>query len=87
MDGWDKVSNCSRATLRNFIHLRFHQTEARLQQEAVGIMGVNLVYGAFYNHDEPKKIIKHLDHIDKTAIEIDTINFSGPVFDGLTTAF
>ncbi|MEK9517692.1 MAG: TonB-dependent receptor, partial [Flavobacteriaceae bacterium] len=65
-------------------HLRFHQTEARLQQEAVGIMGVNLVYGAFYNHDEPKKIIKHLyDHIDKTAIEIDTINFSGPVFDGV----
>jgi hypothetical protein len=66
------------------IHLRFHQTEARLQQEAVGIMGVNLVYGAFYNHDEPKKIIKHLyDHIDKTAIEIDTINFSGPVFEGV----
>jgi hypothetical protein len=40
-----------------------------------------LVYGAFYNFDEPRKIIKHLyDHIDKTAIEIDTINFSGPIF-------
>ncbi len=63
------------------LHVRFHQTEARLQQEAIGIMGVNLVYGAFYNYDEPKKIIKHLyDHIDKTAIEIDTINFSGPIF-------
>ena len=63
------------------LHVRFHQTEARLQQEAIGIMGVNLVYGAFYNYDEPRKIIKHLyDHIDKTAIEIDTINFSGPVF-------
>ncbi|MEK9609296.1 MAG: TonB-dependent receptor, partial [Flavobacteriaceae bacterium] len=37
------------------IHVRFHQTEARLQQEAIGIMGVNLVYGAFYNYDEPKK--------------------------------
>ena len=66
------------------LHIRFHQTEARFQQEAVGFMGVNLVYGAFYNHDEPKKIIKHLyDHIDKTAIEIDTINFSGPVFNGV----
>ncbi|NBS18698.1 MAG: TonB-dependent receptor [Flavobacteriia bacterium] len=63
------------------LHVRFHQTEARLQQEAIGIMGVNLVYGAFYNYDEPRKIIKHLyDHIDKTAIEIDTINFSGPIF-------
>ena len=66
------------------IHVRFHQTEARLQQEAIGIMGVNLVYGAFYNYDEPKKIIKHLyDHIDRSAIEIDTINFSGPVFKGV----
>ncbi len=37
------------------IHVRFHQTEARLQQEAIGIMGVNLVYGAFYNYDEPKR--------------------------------
>ena len=45
------------------LHLRFHQTEARFQQEAVGFMGVNLVYGAFYNHDEPKKIIKHLTTI------------------------
>jgi hypothetical protein len=63
------------------LHVRFHQTEARLQQEAIGIMGVNLVYGAFYNYDEPRKIIKHLyDHIDKTAIEIDTLNFSGPIF-------
>ena len=66
------------------IHVRFHQTEAKLQQEAIGIMGVNLVYGAFYNYDEPKKIIKHLyDHIDKSAIEIDTINFSGPIFEGI----
>ena len=66
------------------LHVRFHQTEARLQQEAVGIMGVNLVHGAFYNYHEPKKILKYLyDHIDRTAIEIDTINFSGPAFEGI----
>ena len=63
------------------LHLRFNQTEARFQQESLGIMGSNLIYGAFYKHDEPKKLLKYLyDHIDKDAIEIDTINFTGPLF-------
>ena len=66
------------------LHVRFHQTEARFQQESVGIMGANLIYGAFYKHNEPKKLLKYLyDHIDKDAIEIDTINFSGPNFEGV----
>ena len=64
------------------LHVRFNQTEARFQQESVGIMGANLIYGAFYKHSEPKKLLKYLyDHIDKDAIEIDTINFSGPNFE------
>jgi len=64
------------------LHVRFHQTEARLQQEALGIMGLNLVYGAFYKHSNPNKFLRYLyDHIDQDAIEIDTINFSGPRFE------
>ena len=31
------------------LHVRFHQNEAKLQQESLGIMGVNLIYGAFIN--------------------------------------
>ena len=63
------------------LHLRFHQNEAKLQQESLGIMGVNLIYGAFYKHNEPLKLMKYLyDHIDDQSIEIDTINFSGPLF-------
>ena len=63
------------------LHVRFHQSEARLQQEALGFMGVNLVYGAFYKSYDPKKLLRYLyDHIDHDAIEIDTINFSGPKF-------
>ena len=63
------------------LHLRFHQNEAKLQQESLGIMGVNLIYGAFYKHNEPLKLMKYLyDHIDGQSIEIDTINFSGPLF-------
>ncbi len=63
------------------LHVRFHQAEARLQQEVLGFMGVNLVYGAFYKHKEPKRLLRYLyDYIDDDAIEIDTINFNGPLF-------
>ena len=61
------------------LHVRFKQNEARLQQETLGILGVNLIYGAFFKYDKPKKLLKYLyDHIDKDTLEIDMINFTGP---------
>lgn len=63
------------------IHIRFKETDARLQQETLGILGVNLIYGAFYKYNDPKKLLRYLyDHLDKDQIEIDTINFAGPRF-------
>jgi hypothetical protein len=63
------------------LHLRFKETDARLQQETLGILGTNLIYGAFYKYNEPKKLLRYLyDHLDKDQVEIDTINFAGPVF-------
>ncbi|KPM33266.1 Hypothetical protein I595_169 [Croceitalea dokdonensis DOKDO 023] len=63
------------------LHVRFKQNEARLQQETLGILGVNLIYGAFFKYDKPKKLLKYLyDHIDKDTLEIDMINFTGPNF-------
>jgi hypothetical protein len=63
------------------LHVRFKENDARLQQNTLGILGVNLIYGAYYKFDSPKKLMRYLyDHIDKDQIEIDTINFSGPRF-------
>ncbi len=63
------------------MHVRFKENEARLQQETLGVMGVNLIYGAFYLNDNPKELLKSLyDNLDKDTIEIDMINFSGPRF-------
>ena len=57
------------------LHVRFKETDARLQQETLGILGTNLIYGAFYKYNEPKKLLRYLyDHLDKDQIEIDTIN-------------
>jgi hypothetical protein len=63
------------------LHIRFKETDVRLQQETLGVLGVNLIYGAYYKYDDPKKFLRYLyDHLDKDQLEIDTINFSGPRF-------
>lgn len=63
------------------LHVQFHENNAVHQQISLGIMGVNLIYGAFYHHDDPKNLLKHLfDHLTTDKIEIDAINFTGPVF-------
>ncbi|WP_431123670.1 TonB-dependent receptor [Flagellimonas flava] len=63
------------------LHIRFQQNEARLQQETLGTLGVNLIYGAFFKYHKPKKLLKYLyDHIDRDTIEIDMVNFTGPHF-------
>lgn len=63
------------------LHIRFKETDARLQQETLGKLGVNLLYGAFYMNDNPKELLESLyDNIDTDQIELDMINFSGPRF-------
>lgn len=63
------------------LHVRFKENSAHLQQETLGVMGVNLIYGAFHFHQNPRKLLDSLyDSLDKDQIEIDTINFSGPAF-------
>ena len=63
------------------LHLRFKETDARQQQETLGVLGVNLIYGAFYMNDNPKELVKSFyDNIDNDKLEIDMVNFSGPRF-------
>lgn len=64
------------------VHVRMLDKEANEQQEALGILGVNLVYGAYYLFDEPKKLIDSLtDNLESDRLEIDSIEFFGPYFD------
>ncbi len=63
------------------LHVRFKETDAKLQQETLGELGVNLIFGAFYLNHEPKELLRSLyDNIHKVQLEIDMINFSGPRF-------
>ena len=63
------------------IHVRMQDSEASLQQEALGIVGVNLLYGAFFLDHEPEILVESLlDNLSAARIEIDMIEFSGIEF-------
>lgn len=64
------------------IHVRMLDRENLQQQEAIGIVGVNLVHGAFYHFEDPKAFIASLmDDLTRERVEVDMIKFSGPAFE------
>ncbi len=63
------------------IHVRMWDKENVLQQQALGIIGVNLLYGAAYLHHDPKALVASLaDNLGTDRIEVDMVQFSGPAF-------
>ncbi|MFZ1072218.1 MAG: TonB-dependent receptor [Verrucomicrobiia bacterium] len=66
------------------IHVRMLDHENIREQEALGVLGVNLIYGAFHLHGGPAKLIGSLmDNLSRERIEVDMIKLSGPRFAGL----
>jgi len=63
------------------IHVRMLDAEASLQQEALGIAGVNLLFGGFFLHHEPEILVESLlDKLTTGRVEIDMIKFEGIEF-------
>jgi len=62
------------------IHVRMLDEANVEQQEALGVIGVNFLYGAFY-HSEPERLISSLqENLAPGRIQVDLIKFSGPAF-------
>jgi hypothetical protein len=63
------------------MHVRMLDGANAMQQEALGIVGVNLLYGAFFLAHDPDKLLESLlDNLGPHRIEIDVIEFSGITF-------
>ena len=63
------------------IHVRLLEQEVLQEQEALGIMGVNLVHGASRLHSDPEAlIVSLLDGLTNQRVEVDMIECSGPAF-------
>ncbi len=66
------------------LHVRMLEKENFRQQEALGIIGVNLIHGAFYLHRDPETLIGALlDNLTWERVEVDMIRFGGPAFAGV----
>src|SRR5215831_5627066 len=62
------------------IHVRMLDEANVDQQEALGVIGVNLLYGAFYQA-QPERLISSLqENLAPGRIQVDLIKFSGPAF-------
>jgi hypothetical protein len=63
------------------IHVHLSDPTAAQQQEALGVLGVNLLFGALQQSHEPETLIGALlDDLSGNRVEIDMIKFSGPAF-------
>ena len=66
------------------LHVRMLDESNLLQQEAIGILGVNLIYGAYHYFKDLEKLIRSLgDNLEWGRLEIDLIRFKGPKFESV----
>ncbi len=63
------------------LHVRLLDEENVDQMEAIGILGVNLIYAAFYQRDSLETFVKALvDHLPGGRVEVDMLKYFGPDF-------
>ncbi len=65
------------------LHVNMQDNDNGLQQQAIGILGVNLVYACFHYHNDPEILVQSLmDHLHG-RLNIDMLRLSGPDFKSL----
>jgi hypothetical protein len=63
------------------LHVRMLDKNNVSQQEALGIIGVNLIHGALFHYQVPDDLMTSLlDNLSPERLEIDLVQFSGPEF-------
>lgn len=66
------------------IHVQMHDWDALSQQQALGLVGVNLIYACYYHYADSDKFLDSLvDGLNKGRIEIDFLQVKGPDFEGV----
>jgi hypothetical protein len=65
------------------LHINMRDPSNVLQQEAIGILGVNLIYSAFYQMQVEESFLAGLgEDVVNERIEIDFMDLRGPAFEG-----
>jgi hypothetical protein len=65
------------------LHIRMHDDTAVEQQEALGVLGVNLIHAVLTRGADTSAVIGDLlDDLSRARIEVDLIDFGGPLYAG-----
>jgi hypothetical protein len=65
------------------LHINLGDSTAQLQQQAIGTLGVNLIYASHHQRSSPEAFMAGLfDDLTLERIEIDVLELTGPVFAG-----
>ncbi len=62
------------------LHVKMLDTNNRLQQESIGVLGVNMIYAIFYYNDHPEKMVRSLVDNIKDRVSIDLLRINGEDF-------
>ncbi|HNG90225.1 MAG TPA: TonB-dependent receptor, partial [Saprospiraceae bacterium] len=62
------------------LHVRLLDHDNRLQQQAIGILGVNMIYGCYRHHHQPEMLLQSLLDNLRGRVDIDLVRASGPDF-------
>jgi hypothetical protein len=66
------------------LHIHLKDSTAQLQQEAIGILGVNLIYAGYHQRASAEEFLASLlEELSLERLEIDVIELSGPAFEGV----
>lgn len=66
------------------LHIKMHDNSHKGQQEALGILGVNLVHACYFHHDDLNEFLTSLVHrLPRDRMEIDMLRVSGQDFENI----
>lgn len=61
------------------VHVNLKENDGLLQQQTLGILGLNLIFACFYHIDKPNEFLRSLsDNLSRDRIEITMVRMSGP---------
>ncbi|MFY9690183.1 MAG: hypothetical protein WAJ86_09625 [Candidatus Acidiferrales bacterium] len=63
------------------VHVNMLDASNPLQQEAIGVLGVNMIYAAFYELETKELLLASLTQDIDSRIEIDYLDLRGPAFE------
>lgn len=62
------------------LHVKMLDNDNKLQQEAIGVLGVNLIYACYFLNQKPEEMMLSLIDSLQERVEIDFVRLTGPDF-------